>query len=163
MTSLPFHTLSPVPAGLTATNVLARMIDGLGFRYHWATEGLREEDLAFRPVDSSMSIQEVMLHVYDLAYGTHRKFGGEAEKDRRPEQVRERTLALYAGLRQQLEDMDDVVLAERIANDETWSIWFWINGPIADALTHVGQITSWRRMAGNPQPAGVDVFRGVRQ
>ena len=163
MTSLPFHTLSPVPGELTATNVLARMIDGLGFRYHWATEDLREEDLDFRPVAGSMPIGEVMVHVYDLAWGTHRKFGGEATRDRSPGQIRERTLALYAGLRQQLLAMDDVALAERIAGDEGWSIWYWMNGPIADALTHVGQITSWRRMAGNPQPSGVDVFRGIRE
>lgn len=39
--------------------------------------------------------------------------------------------------------------------------WYLINGPIADALTHVGQISSWRRMAGNPQPKGVSVLWGT--
>ena len=37
--------------------------------------------------------------------------------------------------------------------------WNMINGPLADALTHVGQINSWRRLAGNPAPKA-DVFRG---
>jgi hypothetical protein len=27
-----------------------------------------------------------------------------------------------------------------------------INGPLADALTHVGQINAFRRLAGNPTP-----------
>jgi hypothetical protein len=37
-----------------------------------------------------------------------------------------------------------------------------INGPIADALTHIGQIVSWRRINGNPQPSGVNPFKGIR-
>ena len=35
-----------------------------------------------------------------------------------------------------------------------------LQGPFADALTHVGQINTYRRMAGNPTP-GADVFRGL--
>jgi hypothetical protein len=39
-------------------------------------------------------------------------------------------------------------------------IWYLINGPLADALTHVGQINAWRRLAGNPCPK-VSVFLGL--
>lgn len=161
MQDLPFSRLSPVPEEISTSNVLARLIDGLGFRYRWATEDLREDDLAFRPVESSMSIQEVMVHIYDLACSTNRVFGGEVEKDNQPEGVRERTLALYASIRQRLDEMDDLQFEGLVDREAKYPFWYWINGPIADALTHVGQITSWRRMAGNPQPAGVDVFRGI--
>ena len=45
---------------------------------------------------------------------------------------------------------------------KTYPFWYMLNGPIADALTHVGQITTWRRIAGNPQPNGVNVFKGTK-
>jgi hypothetical protein len=38
--------------------------------------------------------------------------------------------------------------------------WHLINGPFSDALTHTGQINSFRRLAGNPI-AGANVFKGV--
>jgi hypothetical protein len=34
--------------------------------------------------------------------------------------------------------------------DTHFSFWYLINGPITDVLTHIGQINSWRRIAGNP-------------
>jgi len=37
-----------------------------------------------------------------------------------------------------------------------------LNGPIADALTHVGQVISFRRTSGNPIPKGVNVFMGIK-
>lgn len=36
----------------------------------------------------------------------------------------------------------------------------FINGPIADALTHLGQIVSWRRINGNTQPKDINPFKG---
>ncbi|MHC4608217.1 MAG: hypothetical protein ACYTAF_15010 [Planctomycetota bacterium] len=38
--------------------------------------------------------------------------------------------------------------------------WNLINGPISDALTHVGQINALRRQAGKPA-AGANVFLGI--
>lgn len=162
MQALPFSTLPPVPDEVSITNVLARMIDGLGFRYHWATVELTAENLEYRPVESSMSIQEVMVHIYDLAYSTNRVFGGEVAKDNTTVQLRERTLQLYAMLSARLKEMDDNQFEDLVSIEAKYPFWYWLNGPIADALTHVGQITSWRRMAGNPQPSGVDVFRGIK-
>ena len=53
-------------------------------------------------------------------------------------------------------DGDDVnkeveeVKIYRRRNDTIYPIWYLINGPISDVLTHIGQIASWRRIAGNP-------------
>ena len=38
--------------------------------------------------------------------------------------------------------------------------WVVVNGPLSDALTHVGQISVWRRQAGKPAPAS-DPFDGL--
>ena len=45
MTELPYYTLPDPPTEMTATGVLIRLVDSFGFRYRWATEGLREEDM----------------------------------------------------------------------------------------------------------------------
>ena len=34
---LPFEDISKTPTELTATNTLLRMVEGLAFRYRWAT------------------------------------------------------------------------------------------------------------------------------
>jgi hypothetical protein len=45
------------------------MLDGLGFRFYWATEGLRPEDYEFRPAKDTMTIRELVLHVWELMNG----------------------------------------------------------------------------------------------
>ena len=47
-----------------------------------------------------------------------------------------------------------------IFGDKAYPFWNAINGPIADALWHCGQIVSFRRSSGNPFPKGVSVFTG---
>ena len=42
---LPYREIPDVDVEYTSGTVLARMIDGLGFRFYWATEDLRDEDL----------------------------------------------------------------------------------------------------------------------
>ena len=43
---LPYAQIPEAPNEYTVGGVVSRMIDGLGFRYYWATEGLRSEDLS---------------------------------------------------------------------------------------------------------------------
>jgi hypothetical protein len=61
-------------------------------------------------------------------------------------------------LRDVLVSMNDKELMSITINKKPF--WHIINGPIADALTHVGQINSFRRLAGNPTPK-VNVFIGL--
>jgi hypothetical protein len=37
---LPFYRIEGYPAQVTGTSALTRLVDRLGFRYHWATFGL---------------------------------------------------------------------------------------------------------------------------
>ena len=38
-------------------------MDGLGFRYHWATEGLSNQDMDYRICESSQSTKETFAHI----------------------------------------------------------------------------------------------------
>ena len=47
--ALPYAEIPPMTGDYTPGKVAARVIDGLGFRYYWATEGLTEKDLEYKP------------------------------------------------------------------------------------------------------------------
>ena len=162
---LPFEDISKTPTELTATNTLLRVVEGLAFRYRWATENLSEDDIKFRPHSTSMSIEEVNSHIFDLVDSTFRVFGGEKQNKETLnsfQDIRESNLFLLKKLVILLIEMNDSELAEMEKNtSRKLPFWYWINGPLADALTHVGQITSWRRISGNPQLKGVNVFIGT--
>ena len=64
--TLPYYQIPDYPETYTAGTVAARMVDGLGFRYYWATEGLRDEDLNFRPNEDARTTAETIDHVYGL-------------------------------------------------------------------------------------------------
>ncbi len=62
-----FRTLPPGPATVTGSAVLVRLVEGIGFRFLWATESLRDADLSFRPTPETMSIDDLARHVLGLA------------------------------------------------------------------------------------------------
>ena len=156
---LPFYRIPDYPSEVRGSAVLARLIDGLGFRFQWATEGLSEEDATFRPSPGSMSIEELAGHIWGLVNWVSISALG-ASYDKPPEfpELRARVLDMLAALRGAVIGMDDVSLESiRI---EDLPFWHIVNGPLSDALTHVGQINAFRRLAGNPTPQA-RVFPGL--
>ena len=65
-TESPYYQIPDYPEKYTAGSVAARMVDGLGFRYFWATEGLREEDLKYKPSEEGRTCGETIDHIYGL-------------------------------------------------------------------------------------------------
>lgn len=73
------------------------------------------------------------------------------------EDTRKQTLEIIYDLRNTMIAMSDEDLQKlRIRDKPYWNI---INGPFSDALTHIGQINSFRRLSGNPVPPA-KVFLG---
>ena len=147
------------PKTISASSILERMIDSIAVRFELATRDLTEENLLFRPVESSMSIGEVTNHIHSLLSYVLKSIDKE-NKYQKPETtvngLRESILALCTSLKAQFhnssnEDLEKINLyLKRV--DRNYSFWYMINGPLADVLTHIGQINSWRRMDGNPCP-----------
>ena len=171
-TALPYYQIPDYPADYGPGNVLARAVDALGFRYHWATEGLRAEDLAYRPSPEARDCRETLVHLLNLAEMVRSAAVGEVfaapaggdslsyPELRRAtlERVREASAA-FAGL-----PADS--LAQRpitFGSGANAPVWNLINGPLADAIYHTGQIVTLRRASGNPMPRGVNVFRGKKE
>ena len=169
-----FYQIPAYPESYTAATVAARMVDGLGFRYYWATEGLTEKDLAFKPGDSSRTSLETLDHILSLTQILVNAVNKKPTVSQPPppkmdfHQIREKTLM-------NLEEASKILKTDQAVLDSLPMIFqnpsrttefpFWnlINGPIADALWHVGQVVSFRRSSGNPFPAGVSVLQGIRR
>lgn len=168
-----YYQIPDTPAVYTAATVAARLVDGLGFRYYWATEGLREEDLRFKPSDSARTSLETIQHIYELTSNLLNavtlqptKLDGPQEELSFPE-LRKRTLEnirkasqLLKAKDANLEDFD--MIFERGTMRREFPFWNLINGPISDALWHVGQVVTFRRSSGNPLPKGVNVLTGKK-
>jgi hypothetical protein len=144
---------------MDATGLLIRFIDTFGFRYRWATEGLREDDLLFRACESCMSLGELLTHIHGLMGATDAFITGN-ERERIEsvdlEERRRKTLDQAVRTRKSLLALNDSFLEKRRYNvpwdENEYPLWYLINGPLSDALTHLGQVASWRRINGNPIP-----------
>src|SRR3984885_13019208 len=75
--SLPYAAFPPAPDHYSSGTVVSRLLDGLGFRYYWATEGLRPIDLAFRPTPQARNSQETLEHIYSLSQMIINVVGGK--------------------------------------------------------------------------------------
>lgn len=164
---IPFYEIPTMEENYTAQNTVARMIDGLGFRYYWSTEGLRAEDLAYQPKGEGRNCQQTIIHLYDLSNMmlrlTKTDFKQEIEKDKMTfVEIRKQTLLNYKALRNRVKESKDLSEFSVIKDGEI-SIPFFnvINGPIADAIWHTGQVASFRRSSGNPISSKVNHFTGT--
>ena len=172
--ALPFSQIPEAPKQLTPSATLLRMVQGLGFRYYWATEGLRKKDLDYRPSRDASSSLETLQHLYGLS-----KTIAEAVQNipsKRPdtkapvtlESLRAETLTFLEQATQLLSQADQEslenmkIVFDREGKQSAFPLWNLINGPISDALYHTGQVVSFRRTSGNPIAMGVNVFLGIK-
>lgn len=169
-----FYNIPEAPETFSSANMLARMVDALGFRYYWATSGLEDNDLDFKPNPESRTTLETLQHICGLtditkntALGQSTNFSNRViPKDFKS--VREKTLqdlkdaSIYLSSHPLSPEQEKMIFANEKGNTE-YPLWNLINGPIADALWHTGQVVSFRRSSGNPLSAGVNVLTGTKK
>lgn len=170
---LPYRQIPDVPASYTASNAVARMIDGLGYRYYWATEGLRPMDLDYQISEDSRKTIETLDHIHNLSLTIlHAAQNMPNEQGSRESltdynEMREETLQNLAQASEIFKNTSDEqldsshIIFKRGDQESSYPLWNLINGMISDAIWHSGQIVSFRRASGNPIHPGVSVFRGV--
>lgn len=135
---LPYNEIPIYTEAYSANLVAARMVDGLGFRYYWATEALRHEDLIYKPSESGRATIETIEHIYGLS-----------------KMIRNSVLPHVKDVNN--ENTDTAFKLQ----DSTLPFWNIINGPISDALWHCGQVAMLRRSSGNPFNSKVNLFSGT--
>lgn len=168
----PLNEIPAAPENATSGNIIARMVQGLGYRYYWATKNLRIEDLSYRPSKEGASTFETLAHIYGLAIIIRN--AATSSPTIRPIKsppkdynvLREKTLdyleqasALF--LNKTTAEVDQMQVIFQRGNDlYHYPVWNLLNGPLADAIYHTGQVVSFRRTSGNPIQKGVNVFVG---
>ena len=164
---LPFHEIPAKADAYTAQTILGRMIDGLGFRYYWSTEGLRIDDLKYQPKGEGRSSQETVNHLYDLSNFLIRltKIDFPQEKEKKEMnfiEMRSQTLFNLQAISNRVKTSKDVSEFDTKKDGKvTVPLYNLINGPIADAIWHTGQVASFRRSSGNPINSKVNHFSGT--
>ena len=169
---LPYYQIPDYPETYTAGSVAARMVDGLGFRYYWATEGLREVDLQYKPSEEGRTCAETIDHIYGLSW----VILNATNEDINDFTLKRPTLSYEEKRRKTLDNLFQASTILRTANENSmekfkvifksnsgtreYPFWNNINGPIADAIWHCGQIVLLRRASGNPFNSKASVFSG---
>lgn len=169
---LPYHQIPEYPTDYSPGNILSRMIDGLGYRFYWSSKDLREVDLNYKPSEDSKTVIETLKHMHGLS-GTilngclnKPNIRPQTETNMEYAELREATLynlkkASEACLNLTSEEIENLkIIFQRGEKSNSFDFWHMINGPIADAIYHTGQIVAYRRASGNPLDSGVSVFMG---
>jgi len=172
--SLYFKKLPEYPEAYTAENVTARLIEGLAFRFYWATEGLRPADLNYKPGPDTRTTEETIDHIMGLSRIVNNAILGKentqtGEETNKMDFItkRNQTLSYLRNASEslrlnkvQLRDLK-IVFINKEGKKTEYPFWNNINGPISDALWHTGQVVSFRRGSGNPFNNKVRLLTGM--
>lgn len=163
---LPYYEIPDFPENYTSGSVVARMIDGLGFRFYWATENLTETDLVYQPSEGTRTTHQTIAHIYGLSTTIVNAALQKVNESVNTDEMDFNTLRY-----QTLNNLKTAADIFRNTNDLTnhnikfcsrdMPFWFNINGPIADAIWHCGQVASFRRITGNPISSKISFFTGT--
>ncbi len=172
MIDTTYETIPTYPEDFTPGSIMSRMIDGLGYRYHWATRDLRMEDLEYRPSEDGKTCLETLDHLLGLSEGVLNSIEGKpnvrpVERDSLSfDEMRTLTMANLRQASKSVIGKSEEEIAElkivfqRKDKSSEFPIWHLLNGFMADAIYHVGQIVVFRRASGNPMDPTVNVFMG---
>jgi len=169
---LPYHQIPDYPEDYSSGNIVGRMIDGLGYRYYWATKGLNNSDLDFKPSENGRTVLETLQHIYGMSEMILESPKGEPSirpKDFSKysfEELRTNTLKNLEAASNIIKGNDSKAVSEykvtfqRGGKQTDFPYWNMLNGMLSDCIYHTGQLVVMRRSNGNPQNPKVNVFIG---
>jgi len=170
--NLPFYEIPDYPESYSEAEIVGRMIDGLGFRYYWATEGLTDTDLTYKLPNDSRSSIETIVHIHDLSNmilytALNSPIEMMSTEGMEFKEIRKNTLLNLkqaSDIIKKTKNFEDLSIIF-LRNDKKIKFPFWnqLNGPIEDAVWHCGQVVAFRRASGNPISNKISVFTGKVQ
>lgn len=124
--------------------LLRHLVATLTYRGGIAISDAPEDFAEFRAGDATRSAGEILAHIGDLIQGSHFLMKGEFVRLQSPPQSWAEDVRRFFTAAREFDAYlaSDAPLAEPVEKI--------VQGPIADALTHVGQIVMLRRLAGKP-------------
>jgi hypothetical protein len=132
------------PAARARRELLRHALATLAYRGGKAVRGAPDAFAGFHPAATSRTPVQILAHIGDLLdWALALARGKEAWKDAAPLAWPDEVSRFYDGLAR----LDAELAAEDPKGATAEQL---LQGPIADALTHVGQLTQLRRLAGSP-------------
>ncbi len=171
MSKLPYSSIPESPVAYSPGSVISKMLDGIGYRYYWSTDGLTPENISYRAAKDSRSLFELIVHIYDLVHGIEKVAVDEVIKPPYDfsslsfDELRTMTLTSIERSSQIFLHNGESIGAFNLKfqrDEKIWEFPMWnvLVGPITDTAYHIGQVVFLRRLAGNPIHPKVDPFIG---
>jgi len=124
--------------------MLRHTVATLAYRGAKAVRGAPETFASFHASETTRTPVQILAHVGDLLdWGLSIAKGDEAWNNSEPLPWDQEVARFH----QALESFDNYLASDAELSSACERLF---QGPIADALTHVGQLTMWRRIAGGP-------------
>jgi hypothetical protein len=124
--------------------LLRHLLATLAFRGGIAVTNAPDNFAQFRAGEATRSAGELLAHIGDLIQGSHFLMKGEFVRLQSPPQTWAEDVKRFFA---EIEKFDSYLVSEAPLAQPIEKI---VQGPIVDALTHVGQIVMLRRLAGKP-------------
>jgi hypothetical protein len=130
--------------GREGRQLLRHTVATLAYRGGKALRGAPAEFATFRAGESSRTPVEILAHVGDLFdWAVALCAGHHTWRNATPGSWESETARFFDGLRR----FDEILVADAPLGFPVEKLF---QGPVADALTHIGQIAMLRRLAGSP-------------
>ena len=138
-------TEQPQDNNPTKRKAIIHLIATIKYRFNHAVSNASEEFWQLNPGQGIRKPIDILHHMRGLMYYAEKAITGV----RTP---MEEVIDVHSELKQFYESMDSLKEEVQQANldDDQW--FRMIQGPLSDALTHVGQLAMMRRMHGQPIP-----------
>jgi hypothetical protein len=120
------------------------MVATVAYRGGLAISDVPTDFAAFRPHETTRTPGEILSHIGDLLQGSLHLVKGEMVYLNSPLLPWNEEVARFFAA---VKDLDSYLASEAPL---AYPVERFVQGPIGDALTHVGQIVMLRRMAGKP-------------
>lgn len=127
--------------------LLRHFLGALAYRTQKAMRGATPEFGAYRAADTSRSPAELLWHMSGvLGYARTFFHGGDYAPPPLPT-LQDEVARFHEQLALLARDLEDPALACSLSDEQL------LHGPLADVMTHVGQLAMLRRLAGDPVPS----------
>ena len=138
-----------------ARRLLQHFLAALAYRTQKALRGAPDSFADFRAGTHVRTPHELLWHMTGvIGYARTMLRGGEFAPPRMDTLTAEVT-RFHATLAELRDDLENPSLTARISDEQ------FLQGPLADAMTHAGQLALLRRLAGSPVPSEDFVFAHV--
>ena len=136
--------------------LLRHFLAALAYRTQKALRGAPDGFADFRAGTHVRTPHELLWHMTGVVgYARTMLHGGTFTPPRLPT-LADEVERFHATLAALSDDLADGALAARISDEQ------FLQGPLADAMTHAGQLAMLRRLAGAPVPSENFIFADVR-